>query len=135
MVEFRTGEEAMSDFILKADRELKARREGEPRETVPFSQGEPEPKAVTLLRETIRVITERRANYGPPAEHFARTIGMLNALFAHKLREPFVVADWPQIMLCDKMARHQERPIRDNVVDSAGYAACWGECLTGDSQK
>ena len=72
--------------------------------------------------------------YGPPVEHFARTIGMINALFAHKLKEPLTVSDWPQIMMCDKMARHQEKPIEDNSVDCAGYSACWYECLSHDSQ-
>jgi hypothetical protein len=84
--------------------------------------------AEELLRKSMAAVDQRRQTYGPPTEHFARTIGMINALFAHKLKEPFTVEEWPQIMLLDKLARHQERPIEDNPLDVAGYAACWFEC-------
>jgi hypothetical protein len=81
-----------------------------------------------LLDETARTIRQRRQTYGPAAEHFARTVGAINAIMGHKLREPLTVADWAQIMILDKLARHQERPHHDNLVDTAGYAACWAEC-------
>lgn len=82
-----------------------------------------------LLEAAIRITNDRRSNYGPPLEHFARTVGMVNALFAHKLREPLTVADWAAIMLCDKLARHQgTTPTIDTIVDLAGYAACMYEC-------
>ena len=54
---------------------------------------------------------------------------MVNSLLAHKLKEPLTTADWATIMICDKMSRAQERPIEDNPVDAAGYAALWYECL------
>lgn len=81
-----------------------------------------------LLETAKRTITERRTTYGPASEHFRRTVGAVNAIFAAKLREPLTVADWAQIMILDKLARHQERPKEDNQVDTAGYAACWAEC-------
>jgi hypothetical protein len=81
-----------------------------------------------LLDTAARTIKERRATYGPATEHFARTVGAINAILGHKLREPLTVADWAQIMILDKVARHQERPHHDNLVDCAGYAACWAEC-------
>lgn len=88
-------------------------------------------KGEELLETAKQTITERRATYGPASEHFKRTIGAINAIFAHKLREPFTEDDWPQIMILDKIARHQEQPKADNKVDTAGYAACWAECETG----
>lgn len=81
-----------------------------------------------LLDTAARTIKQRRQTYGPSTEHFARTIGAINAIFADKLREPLTIADWAQIMILDKCARHQERPHHDNLVDTAGYAACWAEC-------
>ncbi len=120
-----------SDFILKADAELRRLRG----DGIMAAKTESGSEAESLLHKAIDVIASRRHNYGPPREHFRRTVGMLNALFAHKLKEPFTEQDWPQIMLCDKLARHQERPLEDNPLDAAGYAACWAECLTGDSHK
>jgi hypothetical protein len=116
------------DFIAQADREW--RRINQPPRESPAAKD-----AASILLHAASVVSQRRANYGPPREHFQRTVGMLNALFAHKLKEPFTVEEWPQIMLCDKLSRHQEKPIADNPLDCAGYAACWSECLAGDSQQ
>jgi hypothetical protein len=85
--------------------------------------------AEDLLQEAIEVTRQRRETYGPCTEHFKRTVGMINALFERKLRAPLTESDWAQIMLCDKLSRHQEKPIWDNAVDAAGYAATLGECL------
>ena len=85
-----------------------------------------------LLDEAGAVIAQRRSSYGPPIEHFRRTVAAINAIFGHKLREPLTVSDWAQIMILDKLARHQEQPKRDNQVDTAGYAACWAECESAD---
>lgn len=81
-----------------------------------------------LLDTAARTIKQRRQTYGPATQHFARTVGMINSLFVAKLREPLTISDWAQIMVIDKLARHQERPHHDNLVDTAGYAACWAEC-------
>lgn len=96
-----------------------------------------EERPVALLKETIaeqlldtatRVIRQRRTTYGPPAEHFAKTVAAVNAIFGHKLREPLTVADWAQIMILDKLARHQgAAKSADTPVDLAGYAACLAE--------
>lgn len=82
-----------------------------------------------LLRDALSAIADRRQKYGPPREHFARTVGAINAIFAHKLREPFAVTDWPIIMALDKCARDQgpaKHP--DNPVDVVGYMACLADC-------
>lgn len=82
---------------------------------------------IKLLEEVARIVRERGDDYGKPGDHFSITIGMVNAALAHKLRVPLVTADWPIIMICDKIAREQHKPKRDNACDMAGYAACLGE--------
>lgn len=84
--------------------------------------------AEQLISDAMEAIRDRRTKYGPPVEHFTRTVGMINALFAHKLLEPLTPEDWAQIMILDKLSRNAERPIRDNQTDTCGYAACWAEC-------
>jgi hypothetical protein len=84
--------------------------------------------AQQLLDQAGRIIAERRSTYGPPAEHFAKTVAAVNAIFGHKLRQPLTVADWAQIMILDKLARHQGAArSADTPVDLAGYAACLAE--------
>ena len=82
-----------------------------------------------LLRTAIHTVGARRATYGPPREHFAKTVAAVNAIFSHKLAEPLTEADWAQIMILDKLARHQgTSKSADTPVDLAGYAACLAEC-------
>lgn len=89
--------------------------------------------AEALLDTAKRVIQQRRSTYGPPREHFARTVAAVNAIFSSKLREPLTEADWAQIMILDKLARHQgEARSADTPVDLAGYAACLAECEADD---
>jgi hypothetical protein len=84
--------------------------------------------AENLLDIAARTIRQRRTTYGPPGEHFAKTVAAVNAIFGHKLREPLTVADWAQIMILDKLARHQgAAKSADTPVDLAGYAACLAE--------
>ncbi len=90
-----------------------------------------EPKGqirVELLRECADVVAKRGETYGPPHEHFSRTVGLINVLFADKLREPLIPSDWAQFMILDKLAREQEVTKRDNAMDIAGYAGCMHEC-------
>lgn len=74
-----------------------------------------------LLDEVRSVVGDRELRYGHPADHWGRTIGAINVLFAHKLREPLTVADWPVFMALDKLAREAHRTGRDNTVDAIGY--------------
>ena len=88
-----------------------------------------QPAAEQLLDQAIRTVRQRRGTYGPPREHFARTVAAVNAIFSHKLREPLTDADWAMIMILDKLARHQgTAKSADTPVDLAGYAACLAEC-------
>lgn len=79
-----------------------------------------DPPRARMLRETADITSERGRSYGPPAEHFARTIGMINALYGTS----FKPEDWAKFMLIDKLARDYEKPRDDNPRDMAGYAAC-----------
>ena len=87
------------------------------------------PVAVRLLEQATAAVRDRHAVYGPPTAHFARTVGMVNSLFADVLKRPLTTSDWARIMLLDKLARDLgPRPHPDNAVDLAGYAACLAEC-------
>jgi hypothetical protein len=81
-----------------------------------------------LLREALRIVEDRGSAYGPPARHFARTVGAINAVLGHKLAAPLTPADWATMMILDKLAREQHTPRADNPLDIAGYAACLAEC-------
>lgn len=122
--------EIPSDWILRGEAELKGGRD-EPRATGAGVLAEtPEmPAAELLLIDALEVIRQRRKTYAGPKKHFARTVGAINALFAHKLREPLTMSDWAQFMILDKLARNQgEQKTTDTPIDLAGYAACLAEC-------
>lgn len=98
------------------------------RTVAPPPAAAPTSPAEQLISDAMDAVRDRRTKYGPPVEHFERTVGMINALFSHKLREPLTPEEWAQIMILDKLSRNQEKPVRDNQVDTCGYAACWAEC-------
>ena len=85
--------------------------------------------AVTLLDQARAAVIDRHGKYGPPQEHFARTVGMVNAAFSQVLKRPLTPADWAIIMTLDKVARHMgTAKTADTPIDLAGYAACLAEC-------
>ena len=118
------------DHILQGERELKhTGDEMEPEATVIEQDDAGPPIAVQLLDTARAAVLDRHRVYGPPQEHFARTVGMVNSLFSSVLRRPLTTSDWARIMLLDKLARDLgPRPHPDNAVDLAGYAACLAEC-------
>tara|TARA_Y100001938_G_scaffold121324_1_gene168835 strand:- start:333 stop:653 length:321 start_codon:yes stop_codon:yes gene_type:complete len=81
-----------------------------------------------FLEEAAHITDKRGEKYGPPAEHFGRTVGMINAAFGHILKRELTPKDWALIMVLDKVAREQNVPVKDNLQDIAGYAACAHEC-------
>jgi hypothetical protein len=85
--------------------------------------------AVQLLEQARAAVIDRHGKYGPPVEHFGRTVGMVNAAFAGILTRPLTPSDWALIMTLDKVSRHMG-PARttDTPIDLAGYAACLAEC-------
>jgi hypothetical protein len=85
--------------------------------------------AVQLLEQAREAVIDRHGKYGPPLEHFGRTVGMVNAAFAGVLKRPLTPADWAIIMTLDKVARHMGTArTADTPIDLAGYAACLAEC-------
>ena len=85
--------------------------------------------AVQLLEQAREAVIDRHTKYGPPLEHFGRTVGMVNAAFSGILKRPLTPADWALIMLLDKVARHMGTArTADTPIDLAGYAACLAEC-------
>jgi len=126
----RTQAEYPVDHILRGERELKhfPGDEIEPEATL-IEEPEGPPVAVQLLDTARAAVLDRHRVYGPPQEHFQRTVGMVNSLFASVLKRPLTTSDWARIMLLDKLARDLgPRPHPDNAVDLAGYAACLAEC-------
>lgn len=83
-----------------------------------------------MLEEVVAITKERGFYYGPPREHFARTIGMINALYG----TTFEPADWAKFMILDKLARDSERAKDDNARDIAGYAGCLFEVRNDGSR-
>lgn len=108
---------SLASIVLAMVRELRER-----------GMGEDMTPAERLLDTAQKTVRQRRSTYGPPGEHFAKTVAAVNAIFAAKLREPLTVGDWAQIMILDKLARHQgSARSADTPVDLAGYAACLAE--------
>ena len=92
------------------------------------------PQDESILDEAKR-ITEgtRRAEYGAPADDFARAAQMWTGILAHKLREGqhITTMDIPLCMVAIKLARQSHCHKRDNLVDIAGYART-AAMVTGD---
>jgi hypothetical protein len=113
----------LASWLLLAVQEIRRTRSMKAPDDTPTNAAE------HLLRTAIHTVGARRATYGPPKQHFAKTVAAVNAIFAHKLAEPLTEADWAQIMILDKLARHQgTSKSKDTPVDLAGYAACLAEC-------
>ena len=116
------------DWILRGEAALKA----EQRQTGDGIMAAPPDHADTpaeqLLIKALDVVRDRRPKYGGPREHFARTVGMINAAFAEVLTRPLTEADWALIMTLDKVARYLgPTKTADQITDLAGYAACLAE--------
>lgn len=119
------------DWILRGEAELKSGRSVPPLtgDGVLNDGGQPATTpAQRLLEHAIAATIDRRANYSPPQEHFARTVGAINAVFAHVLRRPLTPTDWACFMALDKLARFNgDRATYDQLVDVAGYMGCAAE--------
>ena len=82
---------------------------------------------IDLLLRTVDAVARRGRTYGPPGEHFARTVAAAQALLPDLFAREFTPSDWAKLMLVDKLARDAERPTLDTCIDLAGYAACLAE--------
>jgi hypothetical protein len=80
-------------------------------------------------------VRDREASYGPPADHWRRTVGFANVILADKLKPGCSVTpeDWGLLMVGDKVARRLGPDGgMDQLVDIAGYADGIGRL--GDSR-
>lgn len=90
----------------------------------PFSVPDIQPEE-SILQEAQRLIHgARRAFYGHPLDDYTRTVGLFNAAFAHKLKEPLTPEEMMLAMILVKVSRQVNKPGRDNLTDIAGYAGC-----------
>lgn len=85
-----------------------------------------------LLKEAIQIREEREKTYGHPSVDFSQAVGMFNSLFAHKLKEPFTIEDWPKIHIITKLSRSMNGYHRDHVRDIAGYADALATVIEGE---
>lgn len=76
----------------------------------------------SILEEAQRLTHgTRNKDYGHPLDDYSRTAALINALFAHKLKQPLDAEDAAQIQILVKLSRHQNVRKRDNMTDLAGY--------------
>jgi len=83
------------------------------------------PQGECILDEAKRITAaDRQADYGHPAEDFAKTALMWTGILAGRLRDGATITemDVPLCMIAVKLARQAHRHKRDNLVDIAGYA-------------
>lgn len=119
------------DWILQGERELK-RGKVEPKLLGDGLLTDDTPAAEKLLLDALDTIRQRRTCYGPPGDHFAKTVGMINAAFGSILKRPLTKADWAVFMVLDKVARYcGPAKTSDGPIDLAGYAACLAEVEAG----
>jgi hypothetical protein len=82
----------------------------------------PVPESVNA--EADRLVNGPRQNsYGHPLDDFTKTAKMWTGLLHGKLIQPITAEEVGLAMICVKLAREQNAPKRDNLVDAAGYAA------------
>lgn len=78
-----------------------------------------------ILEEANRITSEdRERDYGHPLDNFTQTAELWNQIFKDKLApgHRFVAEDFALAMICCKLSRHTNKPVRDNLTDIAGYA-------------
>lgn len=85
------------------------------------------PPRARLLLQAADTVVERGSHYGPPREHFERTVRALLALMPDLFARTPEPEDWAKMMIIDKLARDAEVAKEDNCIDIAGYAACMHE--------
>lgn len=92
-----------------------------------------------ILWRALRVVQEREAMYGPPAEHWKRTAALVTVVLGEKLRpgEAVTAHDWGRLMVAEKLSRSLGPDAGlDQLVDIAGYAdglaRLEGSCEHGD---
>lgn len=85
----------------------------------------PDKDAESIAQEAHRIVVgDRGESYGHPIFDMTRSADMMTALLRNKLRPGarLEAEDMGQAMICVKQSRHRNRPKRDNLTDTAGYA-------------
>lgn len=89
-------------------------------------------KPETILEEAQRLIYgDRNQDYGHPLDDFSRTAQMATGLLRDKLKPgvEIVAEEFGMLMILAKLSRQINRPKRDNMVDTAGYAGTVQMCI------
>lgn len=82
------------------------------------------PPHSSILTEAAAIISgPRRESYGPVEESFERAARVWTELLFKKLKEPLVGTDVGMAMAGLKLCREANKHDRENLVDTAGYAA------------
>lgn len=83
-----------------------------------------------ILEHARDTVTDRGANYGEASDNFDRIARLWSVLLGIDVQAHQVSA----MMIAVKLARLYNDPAhRDSMIDIAGYAALWSECV--DEEK
>lgn len=78
-------------------------------------------KMESVCAEADRLVsTDRQADYGHPADDYARTVAIFKLLTGKEL----TAAEGVKFMIAVKLSREANRHKRDNLVDACGYLKC-----------
>lgn len=81
----------------------------------------------SILQEADRIAGHSRSrDYGHPRENFQRIADLWDAYLANKFGDSprITPEDVGHMLILMKVARNQNKPKRDNLVDIAGYSKC-----------
>jgi hypothetical protein len=86
---------------------------------------------VKLLRDAALTVSgDRDATYGGPEDSFAAIAELWNIYLRRRPNAPLEPYDVAAMMMLFKTARLIANPThRDSLLDIAGYAACYEECI------
>ena len=91
---------------------------------------------VAVLNEAADLIShDRNQTYDEPEHNFRRIAAYWNLYLTDHLLRPIQPHQVALILGLVKIAREQHAPKRDNLVDLAGYAACYQEVIEAQPDR
>lgn len=91
---------------------------------------------VAVLNEAAGLISrDRNLSYDEPESNFRRIAAYWNLYLTDHLLRPIQPHQVAMILGLVKVAREQHAPKRDNLVDLAGYAACYQEVIEAQPDR